>query len=85
MTISATFFCIFPLLRDFWTLKFQSREKELNEEEIKWIKKEMNAHKTIQKSYELAKKLAFEGLEAIKKYDIKELEEILQKILNRSF
>jgi len=60
-------------------------KKELNEEEINWIKKEMNSHKTIQKSYELAKKLAFEGLEAIKKYDIKELEEILQKILNRSF
>lgn len=60
-------------------------KKELNENEINWIKKEFKVHKTIEKSYELAKQMAFEGLEAIKKYEIKELEEILQKVINRDF
>lgn len=60
-------------------------KKDLEDSEIKWIKLEMKQYHCIEKSYELAKKLAFDGLKSIKKYNIVELENILEKVINRDF
>jgi len=60
-------------------------KKELSEKEIKWIKEQMAKHKAIQKCIELAKKLSYEALEAIKEFKNSELERVITDMIERDF
>lgn len=57
--------------------------KSLNEEEVTWIKQMMAKHKSVEKSFELAKKLSDEAMQAVK--DEAELVEILKTMIKRSY
>ncbi len=57
--------------------------KVLDEEETLWIKQKMQEHKTIEKSFELAKKLSNEAMIAVK--DDEQLVNILQTMIKRSY
>jgi octaprenyl-diphosphate synthase len=57
--------------------------KVLDEEETLWIRKKMQEHKTIEKSFELAQKLSNEAMNAMK--DDVELVNILQTMIKRSY
>lgn len=57
--------------------------KALDEEETLWIRKKMQEHKTIEKSFELAQKLSNEAMNAMK--DDVELVNILQTMIKRSY
>lgn len=57
--------------------------KVLGEEDALWIRKKMQEHKTIEKSFELAEKLSNEAMNAMK--DDVELVNILQTMIKRSY
>ncbi len=57
--------------------------KPLEEEDSKWIKEMMQEHKSIERSFELAKELSNEAMQAVK--DDTELVEILQIMIKRSY
>ena len=57
--------------------------KKLNDEESNWIKAKMKEHKTIEKSFMLAKKLSDEAMVAVK--DEVELVAILETMIKRSY
>lgn len=57
--------------------------KVLDEEDALWIRKKMQEHKTIEKSFELAEKLSNEAMNAMK--DDVELVNILQTMIKRSY
>ncbi len=57
--------------------------KPLEEEDSKWIKEKMQEHKSIERSFELAKELSNEAMQAVK--DDTELVEILQIMIKRSY
>ncbi|MDA3909121.1 MAG: polyprenyl synthetase family protein [Sulfurimonas sp.] len=60
-----------------------SHAKDIDEDEVLWIKQKMQEHKSIENSFELAKKLSHEAMLAVK--DDKELIEILQTMIKRSY
>ncbi len=57
--------------------------KPLQEQDSKWIKEKMKEHKSIERSFELAKELSNEAMQAVK--DDTELVEILQTMIKRSY
>ena len=57
--------------------------KKLDKEDSMWIKQKMKEHRSIEKSFELAKKLSHEAMQAIK--DDKELVDILETMIKRSY
>lgn len=57
--------------------------KALDEQDALWIRKKMQEHKTIEKSFELAQKLSNEAMNAMK--DDVELVNILQTMIKRSY
>ncbi|WP_373036342.1 polyprenyl synthetase family protein [Sulfurimonas sp.] len=60
-----------------------SHAKSIDEDEVLWIKQKMQEHKSVENSFELAKKLSNEAMSAVK--DDKELIEILQTMIKRSY
>jgi len=60
-----------------------SHAKKIDKEEILWIKKKMAEYGSIEKSFELAKKLSNEAMEAIKGNE--DLENILKTMIQRSY
>ncbi len=60
-----------------------SHAKHIDKDETMWIKQKMQEHKSIENSFELAKKLSNEAMLAVK--DDKELIEILQTMIKRSY
>ena len=60
-------------------------KKELNEEEIVWIKKNMQQTNALADSVKEAQKLGLEAIEAIKDYNNTDLENIMSDMINRSF
>jgi octaprenyl-diphosphate synthase len=57
--------------------------KKLDKEDSMWIRQKMKEHRSIEKSFELAKKLSHEAMQAIK--DDKELVDILETMIKRSY
>ena len=57
--------------------------KTLNEEESNWIKMQMQTHKTVEKSFELAQKLSEEAMFAVKEDEA--LVTILKTMIQRSY
>ncbi|MEA2092169.1 MAG: polyprenyl synthetase family protein [Campylobacterota bacterium] len=60
-----------------------SHAKNIDEDEVLWIKQKMQEHKSVENSFELAKKLSNEAMLAVK--DDQELIEILQTMIKRSY
>ena len=60
-------------------------KKELNEEEIAWIKENMQQTNALADSVKEAQKLGLEAIEAIKDYNNTDLENIMGDMINRSF
>jgi len=60
-------------------------KKELNSDELNWIKDNMQKAKAVEKSIELAKKLGLEALNAIKDEKNKELEKVIKDMIEREF
>lgn len=60
-----------------------SHAKSIDKEETLWIKTKMQEHGTIEKSFELAKRLSQDAMEAIKGDE--ELTQILQTMIKRSY
>ncbi len=58
-------------------------KKELSTDELNWIKEKIKKHDTIDKTRQIAKNLAKDGLNAIKHEQNKKLFDIIQDILNR--
>ncbi len=56
--------------------------KKLNDEDVKWIRSQMQKHHSIEKAYALAKRLSEEAKEAVKEES--ELAAILDKMIQRS-
>jgi octaprenyl-diphosphate synthase len=82
--------CTLPYIYLYEMLQTQDREKlvslhakELSDEDSKWLKEKMAEHKTVQRSFEVAKKLSDEAMEAVK--DDMELVAILDTMIKRSF
>lgn len=59
--------------------------KELNEDEIAWIKYKMDTTKALEKAVFKAKKLGNEALRAIKNLDIEGLEGVVKQMIEREF
>ncbi len=57
--------------------------KPTSEEEILWIKKKMQEHQTVERSFKLAQKLSHEAMQAVK--DDNELVAILETMIKRSY
>lgn len=57
--------------------------KKLSEDETNWIKENMAKHNSVEKSFELAKKLSNEAMHAVK--DDSALVEILETMIKRSY
>ena len=57
--------------------------KELDAKDGMWIKQKMKEYKSVERSFELAKKLSFEAMQAVK--DDKELVGILETMIKRSY
>jgi len=60
-------------------------KKSLNSYEIGWIRKKMDDAKAIKHSIDEAKRLGNEALKAIKKYNNKNLENIITQMIERDF
>jgi len=60
-------------------------KKSLDDNEKKWIREKMKENRIIDRCFNEAKELIKEAKEAIKKYNIKELEIIADKIVDRKF
>ncbi|EDZ62039.1 Octaprenyl-diphosphate synthase [Sulfurimonas gotlandica GD1] len=60
-----------------------SHAKYIDESEVLWIKQKMQEHKSVESSFELAKKLSNEAMLAVK--DDQELIDILQTMIKRSY
>ncbi len=59
--------------------------KDLDDDESKWIKTKLEETKAVVESIELAKKLGYEALEAIKDENLPELEKIITDMIVRDF
>jgi len=57
--------------------------KKLGVDDGMWIKQKMQEHKSVEKSFELAKELSHEAMQVVK--DDKELVEILETMIKRSY
>nr|WP_321268530.1 polyprenyl synthetase family protein [uncultured Sulfurimonas sp.] len=82
--------CTLPYIYLYQKLNNQDKErlkkshaKHIDEDEVFWIKQKMQEHKSVESSFELAKKLSDEAMQAVK--DDKELIEILQTMIKRSY
>jgi len=62
-----------------------SHLQTLNADESLWIKEQMKAHKSVEMSYALARRLSDEAIDSVKKHDEKELVEILDAMMKREF
>ena len=62
-----------------------SHLKTLNEDESLWIKSQMKKHKSVEKSYVLARKLSDEAMIAVEQHDETELVAILEDMMRREF
>ncbi len=60
-------------------------KKELNDDEAKWIKLKMRESGAVLKSIELARKLGYEALEAIKEDKSEDLEKVIKDMIEREF
>ena len=60
-------------------------KKSLNEEEILWIKDQMNETKALEDSINEAKKLGLEAIEAVKDENNESLMQIMSAMINREF
>jgi len=60
-------------------------KKELTQEQTTWIKTEMIQTKALEDSVKQAQKLGLEAIEAIKAYNNKDLEDIMNAMINRNF
>jgi octaprenyl-diphosphate synthase len=60
-------------------------KKELDREEISWIKEKMQNSGALQQSIEFAQKLGNEAIEAIQEYNNKDLENIMAAMIHREF
>ncbi|MDR1614952.1 MAG: polyprenyl synthetase family protein [Campylobacteraceae bacterium] len=60
-------------------------KKELNAENILWIKERMSKYGAIERSIREAKELGYEALRAIEKYKIDGLKEIITQMIERDF
>ncbi|MDQ7045813.1 MAG: polyprenyl synthetase family protein [Sulfurimonas sp.] len=60
-----------------------SHAKSIDAAEVEWIKCKMGQHKTIEKSFKLARKLSSEAMNAVK--DDEALVEILQTMIKRNY
>ncbi|MCK5293272.1 MAG: polyprenyl synthetase family protein, partial [Arcobacteraceae bacterium] len=60
-------------------------KKPLDEDELKWIKDNMNSTKALQDSMILASKFGTEAIEVIKDEDNEELKNIMKSMIERSF
>ena len=60
-------------------------KKALTQEEIIWIKEQMEQTQALADSVKEAQKLGFEAIEAIKEYNNTDLENIMGDMINRSF
>ncbi|MDR2081324.1 MAG: polyprenyl synthetase family protein [Campylobacteraceae bacterium] len=60
-------------------------KKELNSQEICWIKESMNKYGAVEYCIKEAKKLGHEALKAVEKYEIEGLKEIITQMIERDF
>ncbi len=60
-------------------------KKDLNDNEKTWLLSEMKKNGAIEESLKIAKELAFEAKESIKKYKNKDLENIINDMIQRSY
>lgn len=60
-------------------------KKDLNAEELAWLRGKMNEHNAIQKTSEQARELAFKALKAIEGFDNQHLNELVYKMIDREF
>jgi octaprenyl-diphosphate synthase len=81
-----------PYLYLFESLDEDEREKLqgmykkcLKEDEKVWIQEMMRRHQAIEKSVQLAQKLGYEALEAIKKEQSSDLESVIKNMIEREF
>lgn len=82
--------CTLPYIYLYEKLESNDKEKltslhakALDESEVDWIKEKMTQHKSVEKSFELAQKLSYEAMNAIK--DDTALVEILETMIKRSY
>ena len=82
--------CTLPYIYLYKVLDIQDKQrlknshaKKISEDEVLWIKKKMQEHKSIESSFELATKLSNEAMMAVK--DDTALIEILQTMIKRSY
>ena len=82
--------CTLPYIYLYEVLDFDDKEKLknlhakiLNKNEVEWIKQMMAKHQSVEKSFELAKKLSNEAMQAVK--DDEELVDILKTMIKRSY
>lgn len=60
-------------------------KKDLNAEELAWLRGKMNEHNAIQKTSKQARELAFKALKAIEGFDSQHLNELVYKMIDREF
>lgn len=60
-------------------------KKDLNAEELAWLRGKMNEHNAIQKTSKQARELAFNALKAIEGFDNQHLNELVYKMIDREF
>ena len=82
--------CTLPYIYLYHSLDSQERErlvglhaKKLDNEDSKWIKAKMKEHKSIEKSFDLARELSNEAMQAVQ--DDTALVEILETMIQRSY
>jgi len=82
--------CTLPYIYLYYSLDSQERErlvglhaKKLDIEDSQWIKAKMKEHKSIEKSFDLARKLSNEAMQAVQ--DDTALVEILETMIQRSY
>lgn len=63
----------------------QGHLQTLNTDESIWIKLQMKEHKSVERSYALARTLSDEAIKAVSKHDEKELVLILEDMMQREF
>jgi len=84
--VTIPYLLLWQRLDDKNKLKLESLyKKELNEEDITWIKDNMNSSKALQDSILLANKYGAEAIAAVKDGNNDDLIEIMNSMINRSF
>ena len=63
----------------------QAHLQSLSADESTWIKSQMKEHKSVERSYALARSLSDDAIKAVSKHDEKELVLILEDMMQRDF